>query len=263
MPSMRSQFVFSLIAVILVLLPAMMWGQTAPTPGSAAEVVPVAKAQAPSAKLDVTYVNSQLTIKASKAPLIEVLRAACTQIGAELDAQVQPEDPVSGTLGPATAKDVLKALLSDAHVNYVLGATSTDPNAIANVTISRRTEDTSASSQVVPEQTDQAQDTSATNGPVKSGASQMMELIEAAKGELANGSVNLDQIDNGAGSAGGGAQANLATVVQQIEQQMKSAEQTASDTSQTQQTDSAPATDTNAQRDIVHPTHRPMHRKHH
>jgi hypothetical protein len=248
MPSMRSQFVYSL-AVSLILLSATIWGQTAHTPAPTAGVAPAAETQAPSAKVDITYVNGQLTIKANGEPLIEVLRAACKRIGAELDAQVQPTDPVFGTLGPGIAKEVLGSLLSDAHVNYALGGTATDPNALTNVAILPQTQDSSARTQVAQEQTAQAKDNSAVTAPVKSGAGQMLELIEAAKGELASG-VILDNQNDGAESVGGATQVDLAALVQQIEAQLKATDSGTSNTG-------APGSN------VVNPTHRPEHRKHH
>lgn len=261
MPS--KHFLFSSIALTLILLSATVRAQTAQAPDPTAGMAPAAKAQAPSAQVDVTYVNSQLTITADGAPLIEVLRAACKKIGAQLDAHAQPRDPVSATLGPGFAKDVLETLLSDAHVNYVLGAKADDPNAIANVTISPQAEDTSARSQATHEQTGEMQDNSTAAPPVKSGASQLLELFDSAKGELANGaSLDFQSGGDGVGSGSGEGHLDVATIMKQIEAQAKATE-SASSSSQNQQADSATLENAGNQSNIVNPTHRPMHRKHH
>jgi hypothetical protein len=249
--------------VSLALLSASMWGQTAQAPEPTAGVAPAAETRAPSAKVDVTYVNGQLTIKGNDAPLIDVLRATCKQIGAELDAQAEPTDPVSGTLGPGVAKEVLETLLSDAHVNYALGGTARDPSTVANVAIFPQTKDSGVGTQGAQEQTGRAPDNSAAaTAPVKSGGSQLLELFESAKTELASGA-NLDVQSDDAESGSDAKQVNLTAVLQQIEAQVKAAEQSASSTSQNQQRDSAPSDTAPPDSNLVHPTHRPMHRKHH
>lgn len=256
MSSKRSRFIFSVITMSFALLSATMWGQTAQAPGATAGVAPAAKAQAPSAQADVAYANGQLTIKGNGAPLIDVLRAACKKIGAELDAQAQPTDPVSGTLGPGPAKDVLDTLLSDAHVNYVLGATAAEPNAITSIMISPQAQDSSPRSQVAQDQVEEAKDSLATAAPVRSATSQMMELLEAAKSELGN-AADFQGADYGDGSQT--KQVDMATVLQQIEAQLKAAQ---SGTAISQNQD--PATDTNGpDSHTANPNGRPMHRKHH
>jgi hypothetical protein len=263
MLSMRSRFVLSLMVFSAALLPATMRGQTAQAPEPPAGVAPAPMTQAPSTKVDVIFVNGQLTIKANKAPLFEVLHSACTKIGAELDAQTEPTEPISGTLGPGSPKDVLDQLLADAHVNYALGGTTEDPNVVAKVTIFPRSEEHVASNEASPEQTVQKPDNSASAARVRSASSQMMELIEAAKPELASGSVTLDQ--NLAEGSDGGKQADMAAIVQQIESYLKNAGQSASNTDapQNQQTGSGNSDSSGVQSNVVNPTHRPMHRKHH
>lgn len=255
-----SQVGFSLFAISTVWLPATLWAQAPQATDSMSGAAPAVVAQATPDRVDVTYANQQLIIKGNGAPLIEVLRAACKLMDAELDALVQPRDPVFGTLGPGKPKQVLETLLADAHVNYVLGGSTTDPNLIASVTISRQTEDHQVNDQVgqpetgqvMPPDTSQPEDSAAGPISIHAVASQMMELIETAKAELASSATSDQGFD-------------LAATLQQIEAQMKAAEQLAENTPGNQQADStagAPS-DTSEIHSPVHRTHRLTHRANH
>src|ERR1700757_2501079 len=108
----HSKFVLGLAVLAVLGFVVQGWGQESQVQGQAgvatgAPTLPAALAQVPAGKSEVTFANGQLTIKAHNAPLIEVVRAVCTQIGAELDAKVEPRAAVLGIMGPGPAKEVL------------------------------------------------------------------------------------------------------------------------------------------------------------
>jgi hypothetical protein len=182
--------------------------------------------QIPQGQAAVTYENGQLTIKAKNAPLSEVLRAVCKQIGAGLDAQTDAREPVLGVLGPGPAREVLTSLLSDAHLNYVIKRAADDPNVIAGITIFPQPKDNPAKRQVAEQEAAQPEGDSATPAPVslKESMNQMLELLQAARSELASAASSDTQDgneDNRGVDPGGDGQVDMAAFLQQIEQQLK------------------------------------------
>jgi hypothetical protein len=174
------------------------WAQTQP-----AATAPVEFSQIPQRQAVVTYENDQLTIKAKNAPLSEVLRAVCKQIGAELDAQTDAREPVLGILGPGPVKDVLVSLLSDAHLNYVIKRAADNPNVIVSINISPET--STSKRHVAQQEAANPQDESATtaSGDEKPGMNQMMELLDVARKQIAEGGIVLEgqEQDGGDGDA--------------------------------------------------------------
>jgi hypothetical protein len=201
-------------------VPAGCWAQNqlAPQPAATAlgELAEISVGQ-----FAVTYANGELTIKAQNAPLGEVLRAVCKQIGAELDAQTDAREPVLGVLGPGPAREVLTSLLSDAHLNYVIKRAADNPNVIAGITIFPQPKDIPAKRQVAEQEAVQPEGDSATPAPVsvKESMNQMMELLQAARSELASGASSDTQ--GGNEDTGGDGQVDMAAVLQLIEQQLK------------------------------------------
>jgi hypothetical protein len=140
MLSMRSQFELVLIVMALLNLPVKGWAQDSQVQGQAAvaaatPTLPAELAQVPPGKSELTYVNRQLTIRAHDAPLIEVVRAVCSQIGAELDAPSEPDDRVLGVFGPGPSRDVLTAMMAGSHFNLAMAGSPGDPNALVRIVI--------------------------------------------------------------------------------------------------------------------------------
>ena len=93
--------------------------------------------QLPAAAPTVTYQNGMLTIAAQNATLDEILREVRKSTGASIDI---PPGGASGRvvaqLGPGAPRDVLALLLNGTSFNYVMVGSTSDPNAVASVTLS-------------------------------------------------------------------------------------------------------------------------------
>jgi hypothetical protein len=210
MLSTRFRFAFALAVSGLLWLPVGTLAQdpqaqeqktanAPPEPGGALADIPLGK-------LIVIYQNGELTIKARNAPLIDVLRAVCSQVGAVLDSEGASDEPIVAILGPGPAKEVLAALLSYSQFNYVLSGSDGDTSTLARVIVFPKTEDSKASGLVAQGRVSQKQDSSANGGTnsigKNSGLSQLTELLSAAKAEVANSGGLV--LDNGAEDGNGG-----------------------------------------------------------
>lgn len=167
MLSIYSQRTFLLAVTGLVCFSMRSWSQAPPAKESAtaqlaAEVPAPAVTEVTEGQAIVTYESEQLTIKAQNAPLIEVLRAVCTQIGAELDAQSEPNEPILGVFGPGRAHDVLAAMMGRSHFNLAMAGSPDDPNALVRIVILPTSADsadkTNNGSEALPDQDLVAQD---------------------------------------------------------------------------------------------------------
>jgi hypothetical protein len=219
MLSMRSQFVLLLVVIALLYLSAQGWGQDSERQGQAAVAaatpsLPAELAQVPASESDVTYANGQLTVKANNAPLIEVVRAVCAQIGAELDAPSEPGDPVLGVFGPGPSREVLTAMMAGSHFNLAMAGSPDDPNAILRIVILPKSADSAdktndgadappAQDSVAQNQATEQQDGQAAEEPIastltasdiQSRISQVREAFAQVQGELSQveGATNLD-----------------------------------------------------------------------
>jgi hypothetical protein len=234
MLSTRFRFAFALAVSGLFWLPVGTLAQdpqaqeqktasAPPEPGGALADIPLGK-------LIVIYQNGELTIKARNAPLIDVLRAVCSQVGAVLDSEGASDEPIVAILGPGPAKEVLAALLSYSHFNYVLSGSDVDTSTVARVIVFPKTEDSKASGLVAQGRVSQKQDSSANGGTSSigknSGLSQLTELLSAAKAEVANsGGIFLDTgAENGndgdADAAVGAQGIDASTILGLVEAQM-------------------------------------------
>jgi hypothetical protein len=256
----HSQFVLVLLVMAFLCLPAQGWGQNSQgqeAAASATSALPAELAQIPAGTSDVTYLNGQLTIKAHNAPLMEVVRMVCSQIGAELDAKSEPRGSVVGIMGPGSAKEVLTSLLNDSHVNYALGGTADDPNVLASVIIFSENRDSSVRKQVAEQPAGQAEsgqpkETAAPPVTVRAAVTQTMALLDAARSDFANG------VDAGEVTGAGGEKIDVGAFLQQIETQLKAVAADPNSAQPQQPTDPASAGPA-----PVLPAGRPMHRKHH
>jgi hypothetical protein len=176
----------------------------------------------------VTYENGQLTIEAKNAPLIDVLRAVCSQIGAELDAPPEAREPILMTLGPAPARVVLAALLDGSQLHYAMREAAGDPGALESVIVFPKTNDSKTLGPVAQDGVSQRK-VSSTNAPSTgtgseppSDAKQLMgELLTQAQAELANsGGAAVIELGGDENSADGDRKVDVATMLRQVEAQM-------------------------------------------
>jgi hypothetical protein len=216
MLSIRFWFVFSLAIAALLGLPSVSrgqdkqgQGQTAGELGRERSIQPPAVA---AGKAVITYEGGQLMIKAQSAPLIDVLRTACSQIGAELDAPSEPDEPILGVFGPGPSREVLAAMMEGSHFNLAMAGSTDDPNALVRIVVLPKSADSAdktnradvpaqdsiAQSQSMDQPTSQSTQPSLgsalTVSYVESRISQMRELFAQAQTELAQigGVANLD-----------------------------------------------------------------------
>lgn len=211
MLSMRSQVVFILAVAGLLFLPARSWAQAPQVQEQAATTVAPELEQIPLGQVVVTYENGEVTVKARNATLGQVLRAICSQIGAELDADSDDREPIVGTFGPGAAKDVLASLLIGSHFNYVMQASDDDPKVLARVIVVPKDKDSNAQDRFAQNQVTQPQVSSTPTTPVaeESGLKQMKELLMQAKAEVA------EDGNGGVGDAVGG---DAASLLRQVEE---------------------------------------------
>src|SRR6266513_1848927 len=115
MLSARSEFAIALAVACVLGLPARSWAQDRQVHEPAATgtrgELSAALQEVPPGRVVVSYVDSKLTIKARNAPFIDVLREVCSQLGTELDAPSDADDPVFAVWGPGPPREVLAALL--------------------------------------------------------------------------------------------------------------------------------------------------------
>ena len=130
MLSARSEFAIALALTCVLGLPARSWAQDRPVHEPAATgtrgELPAALQEVPAGQVVVSYVDSKLTIKARNAPFIDVLREVCSQLGTELDAPSDADDPVLAVWGPGAPREVLAALLRHSRFDYALAASADD-----------------------------------------------------------------------------------------------------------------------------------------
>lgn len=81
----------------------------------------------------IIYNNGVLTISAYNSTLSDILRGIRTQTGADVDIPPQPEERVVTHLGPGSARDVVRSLLSGSRFNYILVGSNADPNTLTRI----------------------------------------------------------------------------------------------------------------------------------
>ncbi|MFZ0760915.1 MAG: AMIN domain-containing protein [Candidatus Sulfotelmatobacter sp.] len=109
--------------------------------GYSTQTMPVSTAAPPPPPLDVSFHDGQLSIRASKANLSEVLFAVHQRTGAVIAIPAGAEqEMVVGEFGPAPAPEVLAHLLNGSKFNFLILSSSTDPGGLDRVILSPRTE---------------------------------------------------------------------------------------------------------------------------
>ena len=104
------------------------------------EVMPLTPEQRPAAAPLVIYLNGKLSVTAKNSTLGDILRAIATKTGANIEVPENANERVVSQLGPAPARDVMAALLNGSHFNYVMVGTEADPNAVARVVLTAKSE---------------------------------------------------------------------------------------------------------------------------
>jgi hypothetical protein len=118
---------------------------------------PVQVEAAPEPKLQVTYRNGLLGIRANKASLSEVLYAIQQRTGADIAIPAGAEqDKVVAQFDPAPAPVVLSQLLNGSRFNFMILSAADDPNKLDKVILSTRAEGTFVAPPVQPQGADDA-----------------------------------------------------------------------------------------------------------
>ncbi len=232
MLSARSEFAIALAVACVLGLPARSWAQDRQVHEPAATgtrgELSAALQEVPPGRVVVSYVDSKLTIKARNAPFIDVLREVCSQLGTELDAPSDADDPVFAVWGPGPPREVLAALLRHSRFDYALAGSADDPNSLAFLAVFPRATDAKANADA---KTDADADTKPTPDDVPSVVSQMRDLLAAARAEAAQ--VGQQTGDDAVGGANA-LQADPTAVLDQIEAQLKDVEAAAAAAAQSE-----------------------------
>jgi len=114
----------------------------ASTPAAATgiETLPLTPEQRPAAAPLVTYINGKLSVTAKNSTLGDILRAISAKTGASIDIPEGANERVVSQLGPAPAREVMTALLNGSHFNYVMVGSESNPNAVAHVILTAKTD---------------------------------------------------------------------------------------------------------------------------
>jgi hypothetical protein len=144
-------------------------------------------------QLVVIYENGELTIKANKVSLLEVLRRVCSQIGAQIEAPPMASEMIVAELGPGPARAVLTSLLAGSSFNYALQAQEEDPNSLARLVLMPLSGSRQAEGRKMPLEASVLPTSDLANEPIdsqeamnpKESVAQMKDLIAEAKSEIA------------------------------------------------------------------------------
>lgn len=138
----RPHFLLVLAGAGLLTLPTGSGSQTVQVPDQA-ETIAVPELEVHSGLVVASYEHGKLTVSVGNVPLGQVLRAICSQIGAELEAESESSEPVIGSFGPDDAKAVLTSLLVGSNLNYVMQASDEDPTHLARLIVIQKSNDSS------------------------------------------------------------------------------------------------------------------------
>jgi hypothetical protein len=219
--------------VLLISASIVLFAHAVPAPGQQSNAKPASTPalsdqlpaelhQVAPGKAVITYANGELTIKARGASLVDVLRAVCSRIGAELDASGVRDEAVLGIAGPGTVRDVLASMLDGSPYDFATTSSANDPTTLARVVVfskgkdsttreakrladqaksdadSPPSQDSATKSQEAGQQATQAADSRVvpTLSPVEvqSRVSQVRDLLVQMQSELGptSGAANLD-----------------------------------------------------------------------
>ena len=140
--SVRSHFLLLLAGAGLLIHPSRSGSQTTQVSDQAVTIA-APELDIHSGLVMATYEDGKLTVSVGNVPLGQVLRAICSQIGAEFDAESESSEPVIGSFGPGDAKAVLTSLLVGSHLNYVMQASEEEPTVLARLIVTQKSNDSS------------------------------------------------------------------------------------------------------------------------
>ena len=229
--SIRWQLVILLVVTIFLCNPTTSFGQKSQAQSSVATAVPDAElaalAEVPSGQVVVTYENAELTIKSRSAPLIEVLRAVCQQIAADLDAPPDVDETVLGVIGPGPAGEVLASMLKGSPYELATSGSAVDPNALAHVVVFRKTKESAEQENKPPtENNDPANTSSATAETVPVTQPQMSSIAEdddVVKPDMQQALALVSQAKSEIIVDGDGNTRDMASALEEVEKQIKAA----------------------------------------
>jgi len=186
---MRSPLVFVLAVTGLLWVSPLSRAQDSRIQGQAAATAAsaVALSEVPTGQAVVMYQNGGLTVEAQSAPLIDILREVCGQMGAELDAPPEAIEPVVGFFGPGPAREVLASLLKDSEYELATAGSVEDANAIVRVVVFSKTKDSAEQGNKNPGTSNSTAEpitqprVDSTNTGEKATAQQMLDLLGEAK----------------------------------------------------------------------------------
>ena len=260
----RLLVIFAMAALLTI--PKTNWAQDNEVGAQATTTQPAAASVAydemSPGQIIIKYENGYLTIQARNAPLLDVLRRVCSEIGAECDSPAGSSEPVFADLGPGPAREVLTSFLSGSRFNYAMQATDEDPNVLARLIVTpipgpsdthnRATEPQVSSRSAAVPVTASVPAAPAGKDSRAQRAQQMKDILAQAKNEIAELVSARDGMDDGDASA---AQANAEGILGLFENAIKRAETADADAPPS---DSQP---TPAQGDGSSPGGRPRHRR--
>lgn len=99
--------------------------------------VPTITPPAAPPRVEVTFVNGNLTITANKATLSEVLYEVHRKTGADIGIPAGAErEQIAANFGPGPAREILSALLNGSNFNFIMIADDNDPSQLRSVILS-------------------------------------------------------------------------------------------------------------------------------
>lgn len=171
--------------------PIASWAQRArgqsPSPELASREQSLELAGVRAGQVVVIYEHPELTIKSNGASLMDVLRAVCARIGAELDAQSLSDDVVLGIAGPGGVRDVLTAMFTGSPYELSTNGAPEDPNRVARVIVLPRESEKSDSFTAAAQPINMPEaDTPAdlVNSAEQPSMQEALEVLKQAKAEL-------------------------------------------------------------------------------
>jgi hypothetical protein len=109
------------------------------SPARVATMLPAALPAKPASLVEVEFQNGELTIRAEKATLAEVLYAVHRRTGADIPVPAGAEqEQVAASFGPGPAREVLAALLNGSRFNFIIVGSDRDATQVKSVVLTPR-----------------------------------------------------------------------------------------------------------------------------
>jgi hypothetical protein len=162
----------------------------------------------PSGEVVVIYENGELTIKATRVPLLQVLRRVCKELGAQIEAPSGASESTVVDLGPGPVREVLTSLLAGSPFNYAMQAADDNPRLLARLLIFPSGKHEPGPNQdavvqaraeqqprITPKEVTEREQAAVAEEAVdaKQAKAQMKDLVAEAKAELAASGPDMDE----------------------------------------------------------------------